>query len=137
LSLLSGLSSWSNPNKSSLLLQVFHRLSLSRICSLICSVNSLSSSPPSLSHSLCLSLCADMASATACASTAFAGQTVLKQSSELSIKVGTNEARVQMRSRGGAPSSVWSALCPCLSRYCFDLTQFRSQISCLSCESLE
>jgi hypothetical protein len=137
LSLCSGLSSWSNTNKSSFLLQVFHPLYLSRIRSLICSENSLSSSRLSLSYSLCLSLCADMASATACASTAFAGQTVLKQSSELSIKVGTNEARVQMRSRGGAPSSIWSALCPCFSRYCFVLMQFSSQISCLSCDSLE
>lgn len=56
-SLSSGLSSWSNPNKSSLLLRVFHRLSLSRIYSLICSENSLSSSPLSLSLSLSVFLC--------------------------------------------------------------------------------
>jgi hypothetical protein len=49
-----------------------------------------------------------MASATACASTAFAGQTLLKQSSELSRKVGSNEARVQMRgSKSSSSSSIW------------------------------
>jgi light-harvesting complex II chlorophyll a/b binding protein 2 len=45
---------------------------------------------------------------TACASTAFAGQTVLKQVSELSSKVGNSEARVQMRgSKAKASSSIW------------------------------
>jgi len=48
-----------------------------------------------------------MASATACASTAFAGQTLLKQSSELSRKVGSNEARVQMRGSKSSSSSIW------------------------------
>jgi hypothetical protein len=48
---------------------------------------------------------------TACASTAFAGQTVLKQVSELSNKVGNSEARVQMRgSKAKASSSIWSVM---------------------------
>eukprot|EP00246_Nothoceros_aenigmaticus_P017634 TRINITY_DN87_c0_g1_i1.p1 TRINITY_DN87_c0_g1~~TRINITY_DN87_c0_g1_i1.p1 ORF type:complete len:266 (-),score=30.43 TRINITY_DN87_c0_g1_i1:336-1133(-) len=49
-----------------------------------------------------------MASATACASTSFAGQTVLKQVNELSRKVGNVEARVQMkRTQKSAPPSIW------------------------------
>ncbi len=52
-----------------------------------------------------------MATATACASTAFAGQTVLKQVSELASKVGSSEARVQMRgSRSKSSGSIWSVL---------------------------
>jgi hypothetical protein len=48
---------------------------------------------------------------TACASTAFAGQTVLKQVSELSSKVGNSEARVQMRgSKAKASGSIWSVM---------------------------
>jgi hypothetical protein len=48
---------------------------------------------------------------TACASTAFAGQTVLKQVSELSSKVGNSEARVQMRgSKAKVSGSIWSVM---------------------------
>ncbi len=50
-----------------------------------------------------------MAAATACASTAFAGQTVLKPTSELASKVGVSESRLQMRgSKSKAVSgSIW------------------------------
>ncbi|CAK9209570.1 unnamed protein product [Sphagnum troendelagicum] len=50
-----------------------------------------------------------MAAATACASTAFAGQTVLKSTSELASKVGASESRLQMRgSKAKAVSgSIW------------------------------
>ncbi|KAH8936310.1 hypothetical protein BDL97_17G078600 [Sphagnum fallax] len=50
-----------------------------------------------------------MAAATACASTAFAGQTVLKPTSELASKVGVSESRLQMRgSKAKAVSgSIW------------------------------
>jgi hypothetical protein len=53
-----------------------------------------------------------MATATACASTAFAGQTVLKQVSELASKVGSSEARVQMRGSKSKSSSgsIWSVI---------------------------
>jgi hypothetical protein len=57
---------------------------------------------------------------TACASTAFAGQTVLKQVSELSSKVGNSEARVQMRgSKAKASSSIWSVMVLSQIESCF------------------
>ncbi|CAK9269607.1 unnamed protein product [Sphagnum jensenii] len=46
--------------------------------------------------------------AVACASPAFAGQSLLKQRSELARKVGSNgEARVQARSKSSTPASIW------------------------------
>ncbi|CAK9219144.1 unnamed protein product [Sphagnum troendelagicum] len=46
--------------------------------------------------------------AVACASPAFAGQSLLKQRSELARKVGNNgEARVQARSKSSTPASIW------------------------------
>jgi light-harvesting complex II chlorophyll a/b binding protein 2 len=46
--------------------------------------------------------------AVACASPAFAGQSLLKQRSELGRKVGSNgEARVQARSKSSTPASIW------------------------------
>ncbi|CAK9872317.1 unnamed protein product [Sphagnum jensenii] len=46
--------------------------------------------------------------AVACASPAFAGQSLLKQRSELARKVGsTGEARVQARSKSSTPASIW------------------------------
>jgi hypothetical protein len=47
-----------------------------------------------------------MVLAIACASTAFVGQTLLKQSSKLLRKIGSNEARVQMCERKSS-SSIW------------------------------
>lgn len=62
---------------------------------------------------------------TACASTAFAGQTVLKQVSELSSKVGNSEARVQMRgSKAKASSSIWSVMVLSQIESCFLLLFF-------------
>lgn len=55
LSLCSGLSSWSNPNKSSFLLQVFHRLSLSLASALWSALRILFLRRPSLSLSLSVS----------------------------------------------------------------------------------
>ncbi len=79
--------------------------------SLFCSA--LLSSPQQRNRFLfcccCRSFWGIMATATACASTAFAGQTVLKQVSELASKVGSSEARVQMRgSRSKSSGSIWS-----------------------------
>jgi len=59
-----------------------------------------------------------MAAATACASTAFAGQTVLKPTSELASKVGASESRLQMRgSKAKAVSgSIWYVVFGAFSR---------------------
>ena len=57
-----------------------------------------------------LSAIGDMAAATACASTALAGQSLLKQSNELARRVGTSEARVTMRktaSKSAGSDSIW------------------------------
>jgi light-harvesting complex II chlorophyll a/b binding protein 1/light-harvesting complex II chlorophyll a/b binding protein 2 len=51
-----------------------------------------------------------MAAATACASTALAGQSLLKQSNELARNVNLGEARVTMRksaSKSAASGSIW------------------------------
>lgn len=51
-----------------------------------------------------------MAAATACASTALAGQSLLKQTNELARSVGTAEARVTMRktvSKSKSSDSIW------------------------------
>ena len=51
-----------------------------------------------------------MAAATACASTALAGQSLLKQSNELARKVNVGEARVTMRktaSKSQSSDSIW------------------------------
>jgi hypothetical protein len=51
-----------------------------------------------------------MAAATACASTALAGQSLLKPVNELSRKVGNVEARVTMRrtvSKSAGSDSIW------------------------------
>jgi hypothetical protein len=49
-----------------------------------------------------------MAAATACASTALAGQSLLKPVNELSRKVGTSEARITMRkSKSSSSDSIW------------------------------
>ncbi len=44
-----------------------------------------------------------MAAATACASTALAGQSLLKPVNELSKQVGAGKARVTMAKAGGSP----------------------------------
>jgi hypothetical protein len=55
-----------------------------------------------------------MAAATACASTALAGQSLLRQSNELARNVNLGEARVTMRksaSKSTSSGSIWSVLC--------------------------
>lgn len=55
-----------------------------------------------------------MAAATACASTALAGQSLLRKSNELARNVTLGEARVTMRksaSKSAASGSIWSVLC--------------------------
>lgn len=54
-----------------------------------------------------LSDLAVMATATACASTALAGQSLLKQSNELARNVNLGEARVTMR-KSASSGSIWS-----------------------------
>ena len=54
-----------------------------------------------------------MAAVTACASTALAGQSLLRQSNELARKVNLGEARVTMRksaSKSATSGSIWSVL---------------------------
>ena len=69
---------------------------------------------PSAAHPTLLSLhqlharrSITMAAATACASTSLAGQALLRPASELSRKVGANEARVTMRKAASQGTSYW------------------------------
>ena len=65
------------------------------------------------SNYLGLSDLAAMAAVTACASTALAGQSLLRQSNELARNVNLGEARVTMRksaSKSAASGSIWSVL---------------------------
>ena len=51
-----------------------------------------------------------MAAATACASTALAGQSLLKPVNELARQVGTSEARITMRrTQQKSSDSIWYA----------------------------
>jgi hypothetical protein len=113
-----GLSSHRLQQLSFLLFALFSRICLQIPFARTCSeelVRRKGSSPslyllwPALSSFLQI----HMASATACGSTAFAGQTLLKPVSELSRKVGTNEARVTMR-KAASSSSIWF-VCPLYS----------------------
>ena len=58
-----------------------------------------------------------MAAATACASTALAGQSLLRQSNELARNANFGEARVTMRksaSKSAASGSIWYVLSVCI-----------------------
>ena len=86
---------------------------LIRTSSLLCFTTQCITSPFSVhstAEALHLSAIGDMAAATACASTALAGQSLLKQSNELARRVGTSEARVTMRktaSKSQSSDSIW------------------------------